>query len=119
MQPKDGVPPPRCYIATSDRNIQSISGGRGAVVMSSTLFIQELKAAKREAELAVCDAQKGAMAGSMVEDMIGADQADKLYALMEQLEGRQIRPRAPSLSSNGQGEEEAERGQQTQRGQER
>ena len=51
MQPKDGVPPPRCYIATSDRNIQSISGGRGAVVMSSTLFIQELKAAKREARL--------------------------------------------------------------------
>jgi len=34
MQAKDGVRPPRCYIATSDRNVQSISGGRGAIIMS-------------------------------------------------------------------------------------
>lgn len=95
MQPKDGVRPPRCYVATSDRNVQSISGNRGAIVMSSTLFIQEIKRAKNEAELCLSDMNKGSMAGQMVEDLIGAESVDALYSLMEQLEGRQIRARPP------------------------
>lgn len=61
--------------------------------MSSMLFIQELKRAKKEAEQAVLDLKPGSLAGSMVEDRIGAASVDKLYDLMEQLEGRQIRPR--------------------------
>jgi len=64
LQSKDGVRPPRCYIATSDRNVQSISGSRGAVIMSSTLFIQELKRAKREVEMDLNDMRQGSFAGT-------------------------------------------------------
>mmetsp|Transcript_12453 Transcript_12453/g.24083 ORF Transcript_12453/g.24083 Transcript_12453/m.24083 type:complete len:389 (-) Transcript_12453:80-1246(-) len=85
--------PAEVFICSSDNAIRSISAGHGARTMSGTMFVQELKRARKEFEGSLLDENHLSRAGSMVEDRIGEAAADKLYALMEAMEGREIRPR--------------------------
>lgn len=96
------IDPPEVYICSSDNAIRSISSGHGARTMSSSMFVQEMKRARKEYEGSLLDENHLSRAGGMVEDRIGKDAADKLYAMMEKLEGRQFRPRpeaAPDTAS--------------------
>uniref|UniRef100_A0A7S4N4N5 NYN domain-containing protein n=1 Tax=Guillardia theta TaxID=55529 RepID=A0A7S4N4N5_GUITH len=88
---KDGIKPPKVYMCSSDRAISDIATGHGALVLSSALFIQEIKRAKKEMEGSYVDPSHASLQGTMIEDRIRPESASALVSLMEQLEGRKIR----------------------------
>lgn len=75
------------WAATSDVAQLSFSRAKGAHIMSSNLFIQELKRAKRETKEKVGETDEAAARAKMLISNVDEDTRNALYALRDKLNG--------------------------------
>lgn len=74
------------WAATSDVAQLNFSKGKGAHVMTSTLFIQEIKRARRETRDKLARKDEGSVRGKMLMSTVSEETRHKLYELRDKLE---------------------------------
>jgi len=75
----------RVWVATSDYVQQALVGAEGALVMSSRLFVQELKRSKKEYQEIMREGRHS-LQGKLLIDNVDRATQDSLYRLMESLD---------------------------------
>lgn len=73
------------WAATSDRAQLAFSIGKGAHIMSSSLFIQEIKRARKETMEKVSEPDEGKARGKMLIATVNQKTRDRLYELRDKL----------------------------------
>lgn len=75
----------RVWVATSDYVQQLLAGAEGALVMSSRLFVQEMKKSKKETE-EFMERDRHSLRGKLLIDNVNESTKESLYRLLEHLD---------------------------------